>query len=141
MSDWLRRQAVWIPWPIRGIPVDVSAGANVGEAKYGPTPAASTESYKAYGLGNDCLVFEEGEAWAASLPAVERICNRWRWVARHSHQLRDVGLLKGDLIELTDYGENLPFTDRDPTTQEIEAEGNTLFVRIATAVHVPSRTR
>lgn len=41
-------------------------------------PRAGTAFYKAHGLGNDYLVFEEGEAWRLSPEAVSRVCDRWR---------------------------------------------------------------
>ncbi|HKJ03430.1 MAG TPA: diaminopimelate epimerase [Longimicrobiales bacterium] len=41
-------------------------------------PRAGAGFYKAHGLGNDYLVFEEGEAWALSTEAVRRVCDRYR---------------------------------------------------------------
>ena len=43
-----------------------------------PRPQAGSAFYRAHGLGNDYLVFEEGDAWALSAPAVERVCDRFR---------------------------------------------------------------
>ncbi len=48
--------------------------------RYGPRPRVGERFYKAHGLGNDYLVFEEGDAWTASVSAVERICDRWSGV-------------------------------------------------------------
>lgn len=45
---------------------------------YPPRPSAGTAFYKAHGLGNDYLVFEEGEAWPMDERAVARVCDRWR---------------------------------------------------------------
>ena len=41
-------------------------------------PAAAAGFYKAHGLGNDYLVFEEGDAWPLSSAAVRRVCDRYR---------------------------------------------------------------
>jgi len=41
-------------------------------------PSAGLHFYKAHGLGNDYLVFEEGDAWALEPAAVARVCDRWR---------------------------------------------------------------
>ncbi|MCG6987274.1 MAG: diaminopimelate epimerase [Gemmatimonadetes bacterium] len=41
-------------------------------------PRMGTGFYKAHGLGNDYLVFEEGDAWTATPDAVGRVCDRWR---------------------------------------------------------------
>jgi diaminopimelate epimerase len=44
----------------------------------GDRPRAGATFYKAHGLGNDYLVFEEGDAWAVTPEAVARVCDRWR---------------------------------------------------------------
>jgi diaminopimelate epimerase len=41
-------------------------------------PRVGAAFYKAHGLGNDYLVFEEGDDWTASPEAVTRVCDRWR---------------------------------------------------------------
>jgi len=41
-------------------------------------PSAGVRFYKAHGLGNDYLVFEEGDAWVLEPSAVARVCDRWR---------------------------------------------------------------
>ncbi len=46
----------------------------------GARPMAGTGFYKAHGLGNDYLVFEEGEGWALTSEAVRSVCDRWRGV-------------------------------------------------------------
>jgi len=43
-------------------------------------PGVSSTFYKAHGLGNDYLVFEEGDAWLASPVAIRRVCDRYRGV-------------------------------------------------------------
>lgn len=45
-----------------------------------PRPSAGASFYKAHGLGNDYLVFEEGDAWRLTPEAVERVCHRLRGV-------------------------------------------------------------
>ncbi len=41
-------------------------------------PRAGAAFYKAHGLGNDYLVFEEGDAWHVTPGSVARVCDRWR---------------------------------------------------------------
>lgn len=48
--------------------------------EYGPRPRVGRAWYKAHGLGNDYLVFEEGEAWSAHPDNVAAICERWQGV-------------------------------------------------------------
>lgn len=43
-----------------------------------PRPRAGASFYKAHGLGNDYLVFEEGDAWTLTPEAVARVCDRFR---------------------------------------------------------------
>jgi diaminopimelate epimerase len=43
-------------------------------------PTLSASFYKAHGLGNDYLVFEEGDAWRASPEAVRSVCDPHRGV-------------------------------------------------------------
>lgn len=43
-----------------------------------PRPRAGAAFYKAHGLGNDYLVFEEGDDWTLSPEAVARVCDRFR---------------------------------------------------------------
>jgi diaminopimelate epimerase len=44
--------------------------------RWPPRPSLSPAFYKAHGLGNDYLVFEEGEGWAATPGNVRRVCDR-----------------------------------------------------------------
>lgn len=41
-------------------------------------PAAAAGFYKAHGLGNDYLVFEEGDEWPLTPAAVRLVCDRYR---------------------------------------------------------------
>ncbi len=50
------------------------------EDRYGPRPGVGARFYKAHGLGNDYLVFEEGAAWTPTPSAVGRVCDRWKGV-------------------------------------------------------------
>jgi diaminopimelate epimerase len=49
-------------------------------SRWPPPPRLSASFYKAHGLGNDYLVFEEGDDWVAAPGAVERVCDRYRGV-------------------------------------------------------------
>jgi diaminopimelate epimerase len=42
-----------------------------------PRPTAGSAFYRAHGLGNDYVIFEEGDAWTLSARAVERVCDRY----------------------------------------------------------------
>jgi diaminopimelate epimerase len=43
-------------------------------------PGAGSRFYKAHGLGNDYLVFEEGNAWRLTPRSIRTVCDRWRGV-------------------------------------------------------------
>ena len=43
---------------------------------YGARPVVGRRWYKAHGLGNDYLVFQEGDEWRAEPEAVARLCHR-----------------------------------------------------------------
>jgi diaminopimelate epimerase len=49
-------------------------------SRWPPPPRLAASFYKAHGLGNDYLVFEDGDAWTAGPPAVQRVCDRHRGV-------------------------------------------------------------
>ncbi|MDZ7779116.1 MAG: diaminopimelate epimerase [Gemmatimonadota bacterium] len=49
-------------------------------SRWPPPPSADTAFYKAHGLGNDYLVFEEGDAWTLTPERVARICDPHRGV-------------------------------------------------------------
>ena len=42
-----------------------------------PRPKAGSAFYRAHGLGNDYVVFDEGDAWTLTPKAVERVCDRY----------------------------------------------------------------
>ncbi len=42
-----------------------------------PRPMAGSAFYRAHGLGNDYVVFDEGDAWTLTPKAVERVCDRY----------------------------------------------------------------
>lgn len=46
--------------------------------KRGERPGGGAAFYKAHGLGNDYLVFEEGADWILRPDAVRAVCDRWR---------------------------------------------------------------
>ena len=47
---------------------------------YGPRPGVGRGWFKAHGLGNDYLVFEQGQAWRADPENVAGVCHRWEGV-------------------------------------------------------------
>jgi len=49
-------------------------------SRWPPPPRLSASFYKAHGLGNDYLVFEEGDDWVATPGAVALVCDRYRGV-------------------------------------------------------------
>lgn len=48
--------------------------------RWPPPPHVGPSFFKAHGLGNDYLVFEEGDRWVASPGAVRQVCDRTRGV-------------------------------------------------------------
>ncbi|HSW28010.1 MAG TPA: diaminopimelate epimerase [Longimicrobiales bacterium] len=42
-----------------------------------PRPKAGSAFYRAHGLGNDYVIFDEGDAWTLTPKAVERVCDRY----------------------------------------------------------------
>lgn len=48
--------------------------------RWPPPPTLSASFYKAHGLGNDYLVFDEGEDWIANPENVRTVCDRHRGV-------------------------------------------------------------
>lgn len=48
--------------------------------RWPPPPTLSASFYKGHGLGNDYLVFEEGDEWVATPGNVRRVCDRHRGV-------------------------------------------------------------
>jgi diaminopimelate epimerase len=49
-------------------------------SRWPPPPVLASSFYKAHGLGNDYLVFEEGREWLATTEAVRRVCDRYEGV-------------------------------------------------------------
>jgi diaminopimelate epimerase len=81
-------------------------------------PTLSAAYYKAHGLGNDYLVFEEGDAWPASPAALRRVCDPHRGVGSDGV----VALLSdrsGDVFRLRMF---------NPDGGEFERSGNGLRV-------------
>lgn len=97
-----------------------------------PPPGAGASFFKAHGLGNDYLVFDEGGAWTAAPDAVRRVC--------HPH--RGVGS-DGIVVLLADRRGDL-FRARmfNPDGSEFERSGNGLRVLAAYLTRVaPGRDR
>lgn len=82
-----------------------------------PVPRASASWFKAHGLGNDYLVFREGDDWALSPESIRAVCDRWRGVGSD-----------GIVLELA--GDPPPFRLRmfNPDGSEFERSGNGLRV-------------
>ncbi|MGD2046668.1 MAG: diaminopimelate epimerase [Gemmatimonadota bacterium] len=81
-------------------------------------PRLSASFYKAHGLGNDYLVFEEGDAWTAAPGAVQRVCNRYRGVG--SDGIVVLGPARTDGV--------FPLRMFNPDGSEFERSGNGLRV-------------
>jgi len=81
-------------------------------------PLAGAAYYKAHGLGNDYLVFEEADAWTLAPEAVARVCDRWRGVGGD-----------GIVVLLADGGDGV-FRLRmfNPDGSEFERSGNGLRI-------------
>ena len=96
---------------------------------YGARPAVGRSWYKAHGLGNDYLVFEEGDGWRAEPEAVARVC----------HRREGVG---GDGLVVALHGAAEPFVLRmfNPDGSEFERSGNGLRV-LAAYLHYRGRVR
>ncbi|HET9948797.1 MAG TPA: hypothetical protein VFQ22_07735, partial [Longimicrobiales bacterium] len=84
-------------------------------------PRLSASFYKAHGLGNDYLVFEEGDAWRASPAAVRAVCHRHTGVGGDGI----VALLAGRS------GEAFRLRMFNPDGSEFERSGNGLRVLAA----------
>lgn len=81
-------------------------------------PGAGAAFYKAHGLGNDYLVFEEGEAWRLAPDAVGRVCDRWRGAGGDG-----IVLLKADAS-----GDVFRLRMFNPDGSEFERSGNGLRI-------------
>lgn len=87
----------------------------------GRRPGAVADFFKGHGLGNDYLVFEEGDSWTLTEEAIRRVCDRWRGVG-------------GDGIVLLlgrGTGEVWPLRMFNPDGSEFERSGNGLRILAA----------
>lgn len=64
--------------------------------RWPPPPTLSASFYKGHGLGNDYLVFEEGDEWSATPANVRRVCDRHRGVGSDGIVVRLRGASGGD---------------------------------------------
>ena len=97
---------------------------------YGRRPRVARAWYKAHGLGNDYLVFEEGDGWQAEPAAVARICHRWEGVGGD-----------GIVVLMSARGTTrFPLRMFNPDGSEFERSGNGLRV-LAAYLHHRGRVR
>ena len=83
-----------------------------------PPPRLSAGFYKAHGLGNDYLVFQEGDAWTASPSMVRSVCNRYLGAGAD-----------GIVVLLSDRGDGLHRARMfNPDGSEFERSGNGLRI-------------
>jgi diaminopimelate epimerase len=87
-------------------------------SRWPPPPKLSADFYKAHGLGNDYLVFEEGDAWTATPDNVARVCDRFRGIGSDGIVVR-LGGATPDQVELRMF---------NPDGGEFERSGNGLRV-------------
>ena len=89
--------------------------------QWGPRPMLSKRFYKAHGLGNDYLVFEEGAEWIATPDTVAEICDR-----NHGVGADGIVVLLGERLE------GLPQLRMfNPDGSEFERSGNGLRILAA----------
>ena len=89
--------------------------------QWGPRPMLSKRFYKAHGLGNDYLVFEEGSEWIATPDTVAEICDR-----NHGVGADGIVVLLGERLE------GLPQLRMfNPDGSEFERSGNGLRILAA----------
>lgn len=81
-------------------------------------PRLAASFYKAHGLGNDYLVFEEGDAWTAAPRAVAHVCDRTRGVG--SDGIVVLGAQRSDGV--------FPLRMFNPDGSEFERSGNGLRI-------------
>lgn len=101
-------------------------------SRWPPPPLVAASFFKAHGLGNDYLVFDEGDAWLASPEAVARICDPHRGVGSD-----------GIVVLMADRAGDV-FRARmfNPDGSEFERSGNGLRVLSAYLTRVaPQRSR
>ena len=87
-------------------------------SRWPPPPRLSASFYKAHGLGNDYLVFEQGSAWTASPHATSLVCDRHRGVG--SDGIVVLGDRRPDGV--------FPLRMFNPDGSEFERSGNGLRV-------------
>jgi diaminopimelate epimerase len=88
--------------------------------RWPPRPKLSSAFYKAHGLGNDYLVFEEGDDWLATDRNVRLVCDRYRGVGSDGI----VVLLRAG----TAHAHDLHLRMFNPDGGEFERSGNGLRV-------------
>ena len=89
--------------------------------QWGPRPMLSKRFYKAHGLGNDYLVFEEGSEWIPTPDTVAEICDR-----NHGVGADGIVVLLGERLE------GLPQLRMfNPDGSEFERSGNGLRILAA----------
>lgn len=101
-------------------------------SRWPPPPSVAASFFKAHGLGNDYLVFDEGDAWRATPEAVVRVCDPHRGVGSD-----------GIVVLMADRSGDV-FRARmfNPDGSEFERSGNGLRVLGAYLTHVaPERSR
>ena len=84
---------------------------------YGARPTVGRDWYKAHGLGNDYLVFEEGEGWRVEPEAVALACHRHEGVGAD-----------GLVVVLRSAAEPFVLRMFNPDGSEFERSGNGLRV-------------
>jgi diaminopimelate epimerase len=93
--------------------------------RWPPRPRLGSRFYKAHGLGNDYLVFEEGSGWDASDANVARVCDRFRGPGGDGI----VALLGGARTDPTEPGRiEVRLRMFNPDGGEFERSGNGLRV-------------
>ncbi len=98
--------------------------------EFGVRPRLAREWYKAHGLGNDYLVFEQGEEWPAEPEAIARVCSRHEGVGGD-----------GIVAILRSKGATaVPLRMFNPDGSEFERSGNGLRV-LAAYLHRRGRAR
>jgi diaminopimelate epimerase len=91
---------------------------------YGARPEVGRSWYKAHGLGNDYLVFEEGDGWRTEPEAVARLCHRHEGVGGD-----------GIVVVLARAAERFVLRMFNPDGSEFERSGNGLRVLAAYMHH------
>lgn len=93
--------------------------------KYGPRPEVARAWFKAHGLGNDYLVFAEGDEWRATPDAIAAVCHRWEGAGGD-------GIV---VLLLPRPGVPFPLRMFNPDGSEFERSGNGLRVLAAFLHH------